>query len=133
MENNIIEQIKQKEKLKFRHKLKKDLLEINIFYLIIFVILSIFSVNNFLELKEYKENTLFSTTEIDKIFLIRKELEKGNKKIFEEVQKTKSERGEIYFYFNFNKTKKNVLEVHALKFKNKKIVGNKYLFDIKVK
>ena len=80
------------------------------------MILGIFTLNIYSDLKSYENNLLFSTSEIKKIELFREEMKKDNNLIPNSIKSTRFGE-EIYFYFKYNESKKGVLEVYSYKLK----------------
>ena len=122
MEN--LEEIKalkeELEKEKFiESKLKNQIKRLFVYDMItilFLMILGIFTLNIYSDLKSYENNLLFSTSEIKKIELFREEMKKDNNLILNSIKSTRFGE-EIYFYFKYNESKKGVLEVYSYKLK----------------
>ena len=123
------------EKEKFiESKLKNQIKRLFVYDMItilFLMILGIFTLNIYSDLKSYENNLLFSTSEIKKIELFREEMKKDNNLILNSIKNTRFGE-EIYFYFKYNESKKGVLELYSYKLKKDKLIEDKYLFDMEV-
>ena len=113
-------------------KVIKRLMISDLVILSILIIVGVFTYNFYDKLQEYESNLLYMTSEIDKIHLFRDEMV-SNEILIKSIQDSLRFQDEVYFYFEYNDSKKDILEVYSYKIsRHGQLVENKYLFDLEV-
>ena len=110
-------------------KIKKDIIELNLIYLSILLLMLITNIYTYSKLQFYEGNPLKQINNLEEIEIMQKIINQNNISIKNTIGDKKSNW--VYFYLNFNQENKKVELIKVYEFEdNKKIFEHKGFYEI---